>query len=328
MYLLLCFSLVLAVMLAINLVASSAIGALWQIISRRASKLPATTRSGLLFIIAVAPATIAVGFAFAILLPAYLVHEPLNSDERVGIALAVAAGLSVIGITAAVWRVFGSWWATRRLVREWLSDAEPIAVDGVTIPVFRVSTDFPVLAIVGAVSPKMFVASQVLDNLNERELSAAFAHECGHLAARDNLRRTLIRISRDLLVFPVWKSIERDWNETAETAADEHAARTNDTTALDLASALIKIARIVPRGGSASLLPSGTYLVAEDSELISRRVRRLVAIAGSEVPERRSASLPALILAGSATLLSVIVLEPDFLRTVHDLTERFVSTFQ
>lgn len=328
MYLLLCITLVLAVLLAINLVASSVIGVFRQIFSRRALALPATTASRLFFILAIAPPIVGIIFVCTILIPAYIIHEPPDAEERIGIGLAVAALLSVIGITAAVWRVFGSWWTTRRLIREWLRDAEAMVIEGVTIPVFRVSTDFPVLAIVGAVSPKMFVASLVLENLNERELSAAFAHECGHLAARDNLCRILIRISRDLLVFPVWRSIERDWSETAETAADEHAARTNDTTALDLASALIKIARIVPRGGSASLLPSGTYLIAEDSELISRRVRRLVAIAGSGIPEHRSISFRALILVGSVTFFSIVIFRPDLFRIVHDMTERFVAAFQ
>lgn len=328
MYLLLCISLILAALLAINLGASSLIGISWRVLSSRATRLSASSRSGLLFVLAVAPSVIGIVFVAAILLPAYLIHEPRDSDERVGIELAIAAAVSVIGIAAAAWRVFGSWWTTRRLIREWLRNGEEIAISGVTIPVFRVTTEFPVIAIVGAISPKMFVAARVLDELDERELAAAVAHELGHIAARDNLRRMLIRISRDLLVFPIWRSIENDWNETAETAADEFAARTSETTALDLASVLIKIARIVPPGGSANLLPTGTYLVAEDSDLISRRVRSLVSMAGSGLPAQAPSSLPALVLVGSATLLSAIVFKPDFLRAVHDLTERLVATLQ
>ncbi len=328
MYLLLCISLVLAVLLAINLALSSLIGVSWHAFSRQTSRLPASSRSRLLFVLAVAPSIIGFVFVAAVLLPAYLIHEPRDADERIGPELAIAAIVSVIGIAAAAWRVFGSWWTTRRLIREWLRNGERITIRGVSIPVYRVSTAFPVLAIVGATSPRMFVAACVLEHLGERELAAAVAHELGHIAARDNLRRMLIRISRDLLVFPIWRSIERAWNETAETAADEFAARTGETTALDLASALIKIARVVPPGGSADLLPAGTYLVAEDSDLISRRVRRLVSIAGKGVPAPESSPLPALILVGSATLFCAVVFEPDFLRVVHDLTERLVATFQ
>ncbi len=54
------------------------------------------------------------------------------------------------------------------------------------------------IAVVGAFRPKMFIAEQIFLSLDKQELAAAVAHECGHLAARDNLKRLILKISQTL----------------------------------------------------------------------------------------------------------------------------------
>ena len=115
----------------------------------------------------------------------------------------------------------------------------------------------------------MFIASQIFDSLNEQELQAAIAHEYGHLVARDNFKRTLMRVCRDLLVFPFGRSLDNAWAENVESAADEYAAQTGgNLTAINLASALVKIARIVPNN-SKPAMPSGTFLLTEQNDFVT-----------------------------------------------------------
>jgi hypothetical protein len=81
---------------------------------------------------------------------------------------------------------------------------------------------------------------------------------------RDNLKRALMRACRDVLVIvPCGRILDRDWSEVAEAAADEHAARAGATVALDLASALIKIARLIPEGVKPTM-PAGAFLIDDN----------------------------------------------------------------
>lgn len=125
------------------------------------------------------------------MLPAYLLFEPRVSGEVISFKLASLASISAIGTAAAFYRVFGTWWKTRRLVSNWLANAEPVKIAAVKIPVYRINHQFPVIAVVGAFRPRMFIARQVFDSLNEEEFRAAIAHEYGHLAALDNFKCTI-----------------------------------------------------------------------------------------------------------------------------------------
>src|SRR6185295_11074886 len=110
---------------------------------------------------------------------------------------------------------------------------------------------FPLIAVVGTFRPRLFIAEHVLQSLSEGELIAAISHECGHLAAGDNFKRSLLRISRaGLLLVPCGRSLDRAWSEASESAADEHAAQESSTVAINLASALVRIAKMIPDGNS------------------------------------------------------------------------------
>ena len=49
---------------------------------------------------------------------------------------------------------------------------------------------------VGHFARDLFIADHVLESLSEEELAAAISHEYGHLAAHDNLKRSVMRVSR------------------------------------------------------------------------------------------------------------------------------------
>jgi Zn-dependent protease with chaperone function len=190
---------------------------------------------------------------------------------------------------------------------------------------------FPIIAVVGTITPRLFIAEQVLRTLSEEELSAAIAHECGHLAARDNLKRSLLRVCRDaLMIVPCGRSLDRAWAETAECAADEHAAQKSPATALDLASALVKIAKMIPAGTHAAV-PVAAFLVGnEETRGVKARVGRLLEIASTGEPRRVVPSTPTRILSVASLSLFFVfgvlaASNSQVLVTVHSLIEQFVK---
>ena len=90
-----------------------------------------------------------------------------------------------------------------------------------------------------------------------------------------------MRACRDVLVMiPSGRLLDRAWLEASEAAADEYAAGRGRRVALDLASALVKIARLIPAGMKPAM-PAGAFLVSAQEEVsgIKARVRRLMQLA-------------------------------------------------
>jgi Zn-dependent protease with chaperone function len=290
MYALLGLCLALATLLSINALAACAVAAVWRaLLAKWTRAWSADARARLLFALRFAPFALALLFVAALIVPSYLRYEPAATAEAVSLKLAVLAAVSIMGLALAAWRGLMAWLTTRRLIADWLRHAEPITLPGVALPAFRVAHKFPVVAVVGALRPRLFIAGQLFDALSPVELSAALAHERGHLAARDNLKRTLLRACRDvLMIVPAGRALDRAWAESAEAAADEHAAETGDSaTALDLASALIKIARLIPTGTQAAM-PAGVFLIGEFANgNLAWRVERLAQLAGAQARRTR-----------------------------------------
>jgi Zn-dependent protease with chaperone function len=191
---------------------------------------------------------------------------------------------------------------------------------------------FPIIAVVGAAHPRLFIANHVLESLSEEELAAAIAHEYGHLAARDNFKRSVMRVSRAaLLLIPCGTSLDRAWSEASESAADEHAAQQSSFVALNLASALVRIARMIPKG-QRQVIPASVsaFLAGEDSPGVKVRVRRLVELATADPSLLASnASIVRFVPWFVLTLIVVISVtiesRPQVLATVHEFVEHVVA---
>jgi Zn-dependent protease with chaperone function len=330
MYELLGISLALAALLTINTFASLAAAAGWHLLERPTRNCSARTRAEILFVMRISSPMLAVFGVTALVAPAFLIYEPYSTTEVVSKKLGVLALVSAVGVAFALWRCVRSWWATQTLLQKWLAIAEPVQLALIDIPTFRIPHSFPIIAVVGTITPRLFIAESVLRTLSEEELSAAIAHECGHLAAHDNLKRSLLRACRDaLMMVPCGRSLDRAWAETAECAADEHAAQKSPATALDLASALVKIAKMIPAGAHAAV-PVAAFLVGnEETRGVKARVGRLLEIAMSGERGRVAASTPIRIL--SVSLLSLIFVSgvlaasnSQVLATVHSLIEHAV----
>lgn len=331
MYELLGISLVLASLLTINALASLAAATCWRFLERPLQSCSAGTRAEILFAMRVGPPALAFISIALFLVPSYVVYEPFASGEVVSKKLASLALLSAIGVGFALWRALRSWYATRSLRREWLSHAVQIPIDGIGIPTFLIANSFPILAVVGTLRPRLFIARGVLQTLNRDELTAAIAHESGHLWAHDNFKRSLLRVCGDMLmIVPCGRSLDRAWAETAECAADERAAQQGTETALNLASALVKVAKLVPVGARAAV-PMAAFLVGVgETRGVKARVRRLLEIASDgrlrSVPNPAVArSLPVVSLGSILFLAVTLMVNPSVLVTVHSMVERAVK---
>ena len=332
MYFLVGSSLLFAFLFSVNLATSVASALAWHLLANTASNWSARTRQNLIFLLRIAPPALAAVFIFAFVLPSFLMFEPGSTDEVVGLKLAVIALISAFGIAAAFCRIFASWWRTRRLIREWLMLSEPFMIESMSIPAFRLRHPFPVIAIVGVFRPKMFVAENVLSELDEEELAAAIAHECGHISTHDNLKRIIMRICADLLVFPLGKTLDRVWLDTAESAADEFAAnKGGKRSALDLASALIKVGKITPQE-KVWEMPLGAFLLEPTERPLTFRVDNLLRIAdmpaGGYSITARSETAIKLILFLTAVLVLLLALNNGILSAVHSISETLFIILQ
>ena len=329
MYEFLGICLVLAALLSINALASLVAATVWRLLAMPARQLSAHSRAKLLFIMRIGPPAVALVFVAALLIPSYLLYEPYSTGEIVSKKLAALALVSVIGVAFALWRGLKSWLATRKLLGTWLAGAERIRVDGTNIPAFRNQHAFPVIAVVGSLRPRLFIAGQVLDSLSEEEMLASIAHEYGHLAARDNLKRVLMRACRDMLTMvPCGRLIDRAWAENAEAAADESAAQRGSVMALNLASALIRIARMVPVGARPTM-PIASFLLGDETDGVMGRVRRLLDLAAAA--ERQTHPRAKLLWAGWAILLFsmfsliLLLINSPMLSSLHSAMEHVVQ---
>ena len=281
MYEMLGICLVLAALLTLNALASLLAAGLWRMMEGRAGRWPAHVRATALFWLRIVPAVIALVLVLTLLIPSYLKYEPYQTGEAISLKLALISLVSAVGLMLACWRGLASWRATRSLLKEWMREASPVEIQSIALPAYRIRHPFPVIAVVGTLRPRLFVAGHVLDALSDEEMVAALAHECGHLAARDNLKRILLRACRDVLtIVPCGRSLDRAWAESAEGAADEHAAKLGSAVALNLASALIKIARMIPQGARPTM-PLAAFLLGDERGGIKWRVRRLIDLAAA-----------------------------------------------
>jgi len=329
MYELLGICLMLATLLVVNAFTSMLMAGFARLFERQLQKLAAHIRAEVLFAMRAGPTVIAISLVGFLFIPAYLVHEPYKTTEIVSTKLGLLALISATGLGFALWRWFRSSYATRSLLRAWLRDARPAKVEGISIPTHCIRHRFPIIAVVGTIRPRLFIAEQVLDSLTEEELAASIAHEAGHVQARDNLKRSALRVCRNaLMMLPCGRSLDRAWADAAESSADEYAVFQQPDTALNLASALVKIARMVPSGPRADV-PLGAYLVgAEETSGVKARVRRLLEIAsnGPLVSRRRSFAgrFPGVGLALLIFLALTVPTNATLLMAAHTFIERAV----
>lgn len=300
---------------ALNLAASLALRPLFR---RAASGL---WTSEALLALRFAPAAAAAFLVGGLLLPAFLRFEPENSGERIGWLMLLAAAGGLAMIAAGVLRGVLALAAARRLQRRLAAGAEAIDLPGSPAPAFAIDHEFPLVALVGVLRPRLFVARRVLALCTPDELSAILAHETGHFLRRDNLKQLLVRACPDLLGWSAAGArLEAAWEEACDRDADDRGA--SDGRRDDLAAALVKVARAVP----APLRATAPYFAFYRSDAVAVRVLRILdapAVDGRPFARR---GVPLLLAAAAATLL--VSGWDAALFEVHAVTEMFVGLLQ
>jgi Peptidase family M48 len=291
----------LATFLLVILAASAAATLVTPAIVRALGGARPRTRTRVLLALRLLPAAAAVLLSAGLVLPAYLLLEPPDSGERVSLPLALLAVLAGALVLGGLGRGVRALRATAALSRRWRTGAEPVAVPGSPVPVYRVRDALPVFAVVGLRRPRMYVSSQLLEALEPDEIAAAVAHERAHLVAGDNLKRLLMRACPDPPgLAAAARRLEAQWARAAEALADERASGGHRPTALALAAGLVKAARLAP--AAANGLPVSAL---HDGGDVDDRVRRLVASGDVEAPGSgirpgAALALGAVLLAGGA----------------------------
>ena len=164
-----------------------------------------------------------------------------------------------------------------------LNPARLSIVDGLPNPAFTA----------GLVSPRVFVASDLLLRLQEREVEAVLAHEAAHVRRRDPLRVAVFRfLALTLFWIPALRRLSDDMADEVEILADDAATRGEP---LVLASAILGVAAWRQQ------VVSGT-VGFHKSDLLDRRIRRL---AGEDAPVR--SHLTNWSIAGAALALLLVV---------------------
>ena len=333
MYYLLGICLILACLYCSNFVFSAGLSIFSNLIANKLQNISARQRTSTIFAFRVFPTLFSMVFVFAAILPAFLLFEPYSTNEKLSWKLLIPAAFGLTGIFFAAYRIFETRRKTHRLVENFLKDSTPIIIEGVEFPVYRIKHQFPVIAVVGAFRPKMFIAEQIFSSLSKKELAAAVAHECGHIETQDNLKRLILKICRDLLVIPFGQKLDKCWNESIEAAADEYAAQEcGNPSALDLAAALVKIARIVPKN-SLLAMPQGAFLIENQDTDITWRVHHLIKLSETQNYDKQSLKINSAYIYGLVFLLTffiILVLESnfDFFHTIHIFQENIVRFLQ
>lgn len=259
---------------------------------------------------ALASAFISVGVAW----PSFLLHETSASDEPLRWWLVVAA-LSTLTLCATCAVVLASALAdARRRVDGWLRRVVAVTDDATVV-----GHGLDTAAVAGIRRPRVFVGRALTMAMTSGELQAVIAHERAHVVASDNLKRAVLIGLPDLLRFTSrGAALVAAWVAATEDAADDAVARTGSQSAVDLAGALVKAARLTGACGAPPALVSS---VAERGD-VSRRVLRLLDAAHREVPARVPAPLAMLVLVAPAV---PFLLGLPVTRAVHTVSEFLVN---
>jgi beta-lactamase regulating signal transducer with metallopeptidase domain len=271
------------------------------------SRLSATA----LFSLRVLPLFFAAGVVLLVAVPSFFYLEPNASDESVGTAgILLALGGTAVTVMGLV-SVVATWRRASRFLASCAAHSRQLKTD-VGVPAFEVSGPAPALLVGGVCRPRLLVSGRAAELLNQREMDVAIRHELAHIRRRDNLKKLVLHFC----LFPFLAALDREWLMAAEIAADDFAVN-DEQAALDLASALLKIAR---DSSSAPMPALAMSLVPERGAAISARVERLLSW---KRPANQRRSWRALAVVAAVAVLAVTHY-PWVLAQMHEFTELLV----
>lgn len=283
--------------------------------------------SGFWLALRLLPAGGAALFVAAVFVPAYALYEPRATAEGFDLTLTSAAVAALCLVAAAAARAAAAWMRANARSRAWLAAAHDVT-SRADVPTFEIDSAAPIMALVGVFRPRLIVSRRLTRALSPEEFSASVAHEVGHSRAWDNLKRLAICAAPDLLPASAARVLERRWAAAAEHAADGHAAAGGASMRCALASALVKVARLIPanppspsglRGDEPPVEPISTLIGGGD---VTLRVERLLRDGPAVAP--RGAGRMGLLPAAAGVCAAILAYAP-LLHAVHQATEVLVN---
>lgn len=311
---------------AANLVFAALGWWVWPLVRRVTAAASAATRARVAFAWRLGPTVLSAASAGFVWV-SFFAFEPRHAGEAVGFIVPSVAAAGALLMAVGLLRGACAWVASERLARAWTRHAPSMVLPGSGVPAWAVDADFPLVAVVGVRQPRLVVARTVAERCSAGELAAIAAHERGHLAAGDNLRRLLLQSSCDCLSWTGRaRQMARAWQEATEDAADDHATMSG-TREVDLASALVTVARLAPSRPMSAFASSALFYRGDS---IERRVRRILGggsapvYGACESPSRRG--WPRSLAAVLVTVVVATGLRAGLGRGIYDVTEWLVQS--
>jgi len=278
----------------------------WRMLRKRLAALHPALAADLALLLEIGPLFAALLVPALFIIPGFLKWEPANSSESIPLLVRLLAALAAAMLSVAAIR-FGRMMVlhfsfVRELKRTLHSRLRPL------------------IAVTGFLRSRIHVSQSATEMLPAEELSAVLAHERVHIARRDNLRELLARVTASLRPdLAAFRELDRARLLWAEQAADAAASSTRQT-ALDLASALVRLARVAVPPSNAM----ATFLIPDASaSVIEARVRRLLEF--EPAPLRTSWHAAFRLCAAGIALLVAVAVQPQIQFSIHRLIERVVA---
>jgi beta-lactamase regulating signal transducer with metallopeptidase domain len=223
-------------------------------------------RANVLFAVRMSPVLVSAIFTVLLIVPSFQILEPRSAGEGMGIAPIMLSIFTVFVLCLGCYQVASIRKATSLAVSRWLVGVslrqEEPHPQSISILAAR---GVPSIVLVGIFKPRVLVSKAAHALLTPAELEVSLRHERYHLRSQDNLKKLLFVF----LPFPGMKRLENAWSEAQERAADD-AAATDAGSALNLASALVKLARLAP------VQPEALCMAGFVTGPVESRVMRLI----------------------------------------------------
>ncbi|HTU35388.1 MAG TPA: M48 family metalloprotease [Candidatus Acidoferrum sp.] len=293
---------------------------------RFAERISARSAARFLFGMRTLPAGIAVALVVGICAPSYLRFEENASGERVGFACLALALMGALAWAMSLFRGVRVALRSIRFTRLCRRSGSSVGWLGAPPEILMIGSDRPFLVQSGLLRPYIVISRALLDDFSRAELEAAVRHESAHWSSRDNWKRLLVAFLPDVL--PIGRGfelLEAGWSKFMERAADDCVSARGASSALSLAAALLRLARMRATMGSPLWIPRSVSPLAGNDDLPGR-IQRLLAPAPT-VPLIRSDYARRILwgVGGAAvTATAVVLASPVLLSSVHELLEHLL----
>jgi Zn-dependent protease with chaperone function len=257
-------------------------------------------------------------FVAAVFSPAFGRLEPREAAETPGFGLVGMAVISAVLVGWAIVATLAGLYRAAAHTRGWLARSEVLPCTEAAMSVHAVRDLRPTVSLVGLCRPRLFVSSDIAAVLTPDELNAVVAHERQHRSAWDNLKRLAVLAAPDVLRFlGTGAALESRWLSAAEMEADRRSVGGDPAKGVSLASALVKVARLMPVTEPQAAPVCDFY----SGGLLATRIGRLID-RGPSASRRSTPVWPALVV---ASLIACAVTTSVAQSAVHQVTEFLVN---